>query len=105
MVVDISYLLYGYNIVASVSSFLITTIKFNDNLKNLWEYDLYKMNEKFSALHFHFFKSYKKFKIYTMMPSNNYRSKMFKWKKSEEQLKLMIEETCPNDFNLTKPII
>ena len=100
--VDISYLIYAYNIVASVSSFFTNIIKFNDNLKNMWEYDIYRMSEKFSQLHHDFFKYPIKYNIYTMKPSDLYRREMFKWKNSEEQLKLMKEENCPYDFIINK---
>ena len=100
---DIAYLVYAYNIVASISSFLIMSIKLNDNLKNLWEYDIYRLKEKFNHLHHHFFSFPIKFNIYTMMPSENYIKEMFHWENSESQVKLMLEEKCPYDFTITKP--
>lgn len=101
--VDISYLLYGYNIVASISSFLISIIKFNDNLQNLWEYDLMKLPEKVYNIHFHIFNFPIKYKLYTMIPSNNYRNQMFFWKNSGKQSELMLEEKCPQNFIITLP--
>ena len=38
---DVSKLVYAYNIVASISSFCTSLIKLNDNLKYVWEYDMY----------------------------------------------------------------
>ena len=38
-----------------------------------------------------------------MKPSDVYADQMFIWLNNENQLKLMIEETCPYDFVLTKP--
>ncbi len=102
---DISYLIYGYNLVASVSSFFTNIIKFNDNLKNMWEYDIYRLTEKFCHLHHDIFEFPIKYNIYTMRPSDFYRREMFEWKKSEEQLKLMKEEDCPYDFIIAKPNI
>ena len=99
---DISLLVHAYNIVGSTSSFLISSIKFNDNLKNFWEYDIYKLSEKFQHLHHHLFKYDNEFNIYTMKPSDIYADKMFRWSKSESQLKLMLEDNCPYDFVLTK---
>ena len=99
---DIASLVYAFNIVGSISSFFLMTIKLNDNLKNVWEYDLYRLKEKFFHLHYHFFKFPKKFNIYTMMPSEKYRREMFNWKKRESQIKLMLEEDCPNNFIITK---
>ena len=87
---------------ASVSSFVLSSIKFNDNLKNLWEYDIYRLSEKFIQLHHHLYKFDIKYKIYTMKPSDIYADQMYIWTKSESQLKLMIEDSCPYDFVLTK---
>jgi len=79
---DIASLVYAYNIVGSISSFFVMNIKLNNNLKNLWEYDLYRLKEKFLHLHYHFFKFPNKFNIYTMMASENYRKEMYYWEKS-----------------------
>ena len=48
---DISLLIHTFNVVASVSSFLLSSIKFNDNLEHLWEYDIYRLSQKFRLLH------------------------------------------------------
>ena len=103
--IDISYLLNAYNVVASVSSFFHTIIKLNENVKKMWEYDIYRMSEKFLHLHHDFYKFPIKYKIYTMKPTINYRKIMFQWLKSNEQLDLMINEKCPNGFIIKKPII
>ena len=99
---DISLLINAYNIVTSVSSFVISTIKLNNNLKDLWEYDINRLSEKFFFLHHHLYKFDIKYKIHTMKPSEIYAHKMFKWRKSSSQLKLMLEEKCPYDFEITK---
>ena len=49
---DISYLANAYNIVSSKSSFIITLIKINDKLRFLWEFDLYRLSERFLHLIF-----------------------------------------------------
>ena len=100
---DIALLINAFNIVTSVSSFVISSIKFNDNLKHLWEYDIYRLCEKFRWLHHHFYKFDIKYKIHTMKPSDIYADKMYNWRASESQLKLMLEDKCPYDFVLTKP--
>ena len=100
---DVAMLVHAFNVVASVSSFFLSSIKFNDNLQHLWEYDIYRLSEKFRWLHHHFFKFDIKYKIHTMKPSDIYADQMHIWKKSESQLKLMIEDKCPYDFVLTKP--
>ena len=100
---DISLLIHAFNAVASVSSFFLSSIKFNDNLEHLWEYDIFRFCEKFRLLHHHLYKFDIKYKIHTMKPSDIYADQMHIWKNSESQLKLMIEDKCPYDFVLTKP--
>ena len=102
---DISLLAHAFNIVISVSSFSISAIKLNDNLKELWEYDLFRLSEKFVFLHHHFYKYNINYKIHTMKPSNLYASKMFYYQRTPEQLRLMLEDNCPYDFTITKPNI
>ena len=97
---DISILIHAYNIVASVSTFVISSIKLNDNLKNFWEYDINRLSEKFAWFHHHFNNFDIKYNIYTMKASDIYANKMFVWKNSKSQLKLMIDDTCPYDFEL-----
>jgi len=96
--VDIAYLSYAYNIVSSTSSFICSIIKLNDNLKYLWEYDIYRLSQKIYHLHYHFFNFPNTFTIYSMKPSDIYRNELYIWKFSEEQKKLMIEDKCPNNF-------
>ena len=102
METDISFLCHAYDIVISVSSFVLSAVKLNDNLNNLWEFDMIRPSEKFLFLHHHIFQYSIRYTIYTMKPSDIYISKMFKWEKSPEQIKLMLEEKCPNDFQITK---
>jgi len=99
---DISLLTHAYKIAASVSSFIISAIKLNDNLKDLWEYDIMRLSEKFVVLHHHIAKFKIKYRIHSMTPSNNYLSQMFSWKSTPEQIKLMLEDQCPFDFVLIK---
>ena len=101
--VDISRLVNAYNIIGSVSSFYLSSIKFNDNLQNLWEYDIYRRTEKIRHLHHDFFLYPIKYKIYTMKPSERYKNEMFLLKNTPEQQKLMIEETCNNEFIIFNP--
>ena len=100
---DIALLINAFNIVTSVSSFVISSIKFNNNLKNLWEYDIYRLLVKYYWLHHHLYKFNIKYKIYTMKPSDIYLNQMFRWRKTQSQLKLMIEDKCPYDFVLEEP--
>ena len=104
-VYDLSLLCYAYNIVVLISSFAFSAIKLNDNLKNLWEYDMMRLSNKFLFLHHHIFSFKRKYKIHTMKPSDIYRTKMFTFKRSSEQIKLMLEDKCPYDFEDSNPII
>ena len=44
---DISILTNSYNIVSAKSSFIVSIIKLNENLRFLWEYDFYKLSERY----------------------------------------------------------
>ena len=102
---DIAYLINAYNLVGSVSSFLMTTIKFNDNLKNYWDYDIYRRSEKICHLNVEYYDFPRKFKIYQMKPSLNYKNEMFMWRNDPKKLKLMIIEKCINNFTIIEPNI
>ena len=99
---DLSLLMHAYNLVTSVSSFVISTIKLNDNLRDLWEYDINRLSEKFFFLHHHLYKFVIKYKIHTMKSSDEYAQKMYSWKNNENQKKLMLEDKCTYDFVITK---
>ena len=100
--IDIAYLVNAYNLVASVSSFFVSSIKFNDNLQNCWEYDIYHNIEKIRHLHYDFYEFNRNYTIYKMKPSQNYRNQMFAMSNKPNQLNLMIEEKCVNDFIIIK---
>jgi len=95
---DIAILSNAYNLVGSVSSFLITSILMNDNLKNYFEYDNYRLTEKYLHLHPQIYKYKITYNVYKMNSSKYYRSKMFPWKNTKFQLDLMLREKC-DDFN------
>ena len=99
---DISLLCHAFNLVVSCSSFAFSSIKINDNLKNLWEFDIIRLSSKFLFHHHHIFKFRRNYNIYTMKPSEIYRKKMFAFKNTKEQLKLMLEDNCTSDFITTK---
>ena len=94
---------HAYNIVASVSSFAFSAIKLNDNLINLWEFDMIRLSNKLLFLHHHIFNFKIKYNIFTMKPSEVYRKKMFGFKNTSSQYKLMIKDKCPYNFTITKP--
>ena len=83
---DISVIVNAYNFVMPISTFPMTLIYLNNNLKNLYYYELLKFNIKDAKFTFHI-----------MKPSDKYRHVMErKWKKSKEQMELMINEDCIN---------
>ena len=102
---DASKLVYAYNIVTSISSFATSLIKLNDNLKYLWEYDIYHTPTRFNHLHYSISNFKRKYTIYKMAPSTIYKETMYRWGGTKEQLDLMINDTCPNDFEIIKPNI
>ena len=99
---DLSLLTNAYNIVGSMSSFLTTSLIINDNLKNFWEYDNYRLSQKYLHLHHDIYKYPKKFTIYKMKSSITYSVNMFPWKNSKKQISLMIKEKC-GEFDIIKP--
>ena len=103
--IDIASLAYAYNIVGSISSFLISIIKLNNNLKNFWEYDRYLVRLGIPHLHHSLYNFTRKYTIYRMKPSKIYKNQMIIWQGSNDQLKIMLNDTCPNDFTIIKPNI
>ena len=100
---DISFLVNSYNIISATSSFIVTIIKLNQNLKFLWEYDFYILSERYLHLHYSVYSFSFNYNIYKMNVSKNYKKIMFPFRNSEEQRKLMIEEKCNNNFDLIPP--
>ena len=99
---DLSSIIYAYNLVNSFSSFSQESISFNDNLINLFEYEVYKADS--TILHFHYDvdKLNKTFTIYRMKPSEKYFNKMYKWRNTEEQREELFKDKCKYDFRKTK---
>lgn len=102
MKTDISLLLNAHNIVGSMSSFLSSIIIINNNLKNYWEYDNYRLPEKYLHLHHDIYQNRNKYFIYKMKASKKYRNEMFPWKNTKNQLNLMLNENC-SDFIIIPP--
>ena len=99
---DLAMLCNTYNLANSVSSFTLAAIAFNDNLKNLFEYEIYKIHAALIHYHFDIDKLNKKFNVYRMKPSENYFKKMYDWKNTDEQRQLIFDEKCIYDFNKTQ---
>ena len=100
--IDMATLIYSYNLVNSFSSFSQATIAFNDNLNNLFEYEVYKLESAIVHFHYDIDKLNKTFNIFRMKPSEYYTIKMHDWKNSEEQRKILFSENCKYDFIKTK---
>jgi len=100
--IDISYLINSYNIVAGKSSFLTSAIKFNDKLKFLWEYDFYKLSERYLHLHYSVYQFLFNYTIYKMNSSKTYRQLMYPWLNSLNQRKIMLNEICQNSFDIIR---
>ena len=64
---------------------------------------MYKISEKINHFHFDFNKlPHNNFTVFRMEPSLSYKNKMFNWKHSKSQLKLMIKDKCINEFSIIK---
>ena len=99
---DISYLINAFNIVASISSFLISIIQLNSNVNNLWDYNIYKVIEKIRHFHYDLYNYPEhKFTIYRMEPSINYKKIMYIWRYKRKTKKLIMKEKC-DDFSIIK---
>ena len=95
---DIAYLIYAYNIVGAMSTFINILLRFNDNLEKYWEYNIYTL--KSNIIHFHHscYNFKKKFTLFLMESSDLYKEIMIPWKNSETQKKLMLKEKCLHTF-------
>ena len=100
--IDLATLIYAYNLVNSFSSFTQVAISFNDNLKNLFEYEVYKLESAIVHFHYDIDKLDKQFNIYRMKPSEDYLINMYDWKNTDEQRRLLFEENCKYELRKTK---
>ena len=95
---DIDYLINAFNIVGAASTFINIIIRFNDNLKYYWEYNIESDIVKIINLHHSFYKLPKKITYFRMEPSIKYLKEMSYWNHTESQINLMITENCTNNF-------
>ena len=93
---DLSILSNAYNVVGSISSFFTTIIIINENLECIWEFDNYRLTEKYFHLHRDIYNYTYNYKIYKMYPSLKYKKKMYPWINNRQQIDLMIHEKCGN---------
>lgn len=100
---DLSALINAYNLVGSISSFIHVCLILNENVKDYYEYDIYRNVEKFRHFHHDCYKYPRSFNIYQMKPSDYYRGEMYSWHYSDNQVRAMMEEKCQfSDFKLLK---
>ena len=99
---DAAILSNAYNIVGSMSSFLTTLVMINDNIKNFWDFDNYRLSEKYLHYHHDIYKLHVNYTLYEMKPTEDYRKEMFVWRNSKRQIDLMINEKC-KEFNVIHP--
>ena len=94
---DISYLLYAFNIVGAYSTFLKNIVLLNDNIKLFWLFEFPV------SLIFSFFFSYefnhKEVSVYTMK-ANNYYKLIKKSKTFQNQINIMLNFKCKKHFRL-----
>ena len=102
---DIKIISNTYNLVGSMSSFLTTLLIINDNLQNFWEYDNYRLSQKYLHLHHDIYDYPIHFIIYKMKSSYRYLNEMFPWKNNKKQISLMLNEKCNSNFDIIKPSI
>lgn len=102
---DISYLSNSYNIISAKSSFIISIIKLNNNVKFVWEYDFYLLSERYFHLHYSVYSFSFKYIIYKMKASENYKKFMTPFINSINQRELMIKEKCDDHFYIIPPRI
>ena len=104
---DMAVLANVYNLVLPVSSFPYAIIRFNDNLKILFIYDIIINDELVNWYAEDYYFKNMKFTIYKMKPSSKYKNIMKgKWKKSKIQLDLMIKEECINNsFKIIEGVV
>ena len=99
---DAAILSNAYNIVGSMSSFLTTLVMINDNIINYWDFDNYRLSEKFLHYHHDIYNLNISYTLYEMKPTENYRKEMFVWRNSKRQIDMMINEKC-REFSVIKP--
>ena len=91
---DVSVIINAYNFVLSLSTFPLSLIYLNNNLMNLYIYDMMNFNY-LETLNSNL--NTGRFKIHKMKPSTNYFKYMnTKWENSKFQLNLMLSEKCDN---------
>ena len=97
---DVAIILSAKNLVLPCSSFSVELIKFSDNLKNVFEYNLLSKIDR-NLWHFNdWHLKPLKFNRFIMNPTKEYIEVMKPWRSSKEQLSHMIKEKCFKKFKI-----
>ena len=84
-----------------MSSFSTSIIQLNNKLKILFDYNIYRTKQKIRLYHYDLYNyPNRKFIIFRMEPSSNYKIFMYKWKNKKNQRKLMLKEKCKLNFKI-----
>ena len=102
---DIAYLINAFNIVGGISTFINIILRFNDNLKYYWEYNIDSDIVKIINFHHSLYKPFKNITYLRMEPSKRYINEMSNWKHTKSQINLMITEKCINNFTIINEFI
>ena len=99
---DTAHILNAYNFIPSTSSFSRVLIKLSNKLKMVFEYNgiIKEKSQKIRWLDYDYQKYIRNFTVIRMNASNKYKTKIYPWISSKEQLNLMINETCINKFDI-----
>ena len=97
---DAAFIISAKNLVLPVSSFPVELIKFSDNLKNLFVFDLISEGDQKM---WHFTDKHLrpcKFNRYIMYPNKEYTDIMIPWERTKIQFERMINEKCIKKFKI-----
>lgn len=101
---DISELAHCENLVLSTSSFILGITRISKFVKNVWMYDMVKQRERDNWIIDKDIVEERKFNEYVMRPSKYYMENIYPWRAAKNQLELMINEKCENNFVKKLPL-
>ena len=82
---DVSYIINAYNLVFSTSSFCLCLARLSKNIKKIFSYDLVRKEDKDLWL-IDNNEQNEKFEVINMKVKDEYKSKIFPWRKTKQQL-------------------
>ena len=90
---DVSYIINAYNLVFSTSSFCLCLARLSKNIKKIFSYDLVRKEDKDLWL-IDNNEQNEKFEVINMEVKDEYKSKIFPWRKTKQQLEIMLNFIC-----------